>query len=131
MVSGCMVTAYLNALVGERKIYMAQPTSFGTNPELACRILKAMYGLRESANLWNKMFDTEFRHMGFKPLTEGPYVYEHDSKALLIMYVDDTVIAAPTDHRVDAFCPASSRQRLLVIRQPSRDVKSSATMRAG
>ena len=95
-----MITAYLNALIGEKKIYMAQPTGFVKSPGSACRILKAMYGLRESAHLWNKTFDTELRLLGFEPLIEDSCVYKHHTGALLIMYVDDTIIAAPTDNEI-------------------------------
>jgi hypothetical protein len=35
--------------------------------------------------------------MGFKPIDEDPYVYLRDDGAMIMMYVDDTIIAAPDD----------------------------------
>jgi Reverse transcriptase (RNA-dependent DNA polymerase) len=114
-----MVIAYLNALIGEKKIYMAQPTGFVKNPDNVCRLLKAMYSLRESAHLWNKTFDMELRNLGFEPLIEDSCVYKHHTRALLIMYVDDTIIAAPEEDATEIIKLINKKFKTKDLGEPS------------
>jgi hypothetical protein len=53
-----MVTAYLNALIQQKQVFVKQPTGFkkAGSLDLVSMLLRAIYGLRELANLWNKIF---------------------------------------------------------------------------
>jgi Reverse transcriptase (RNA-dependent DNA polymerase) len=74
-----IVSAYLNAALQNRKIFMRQPTGYEEgNKGDAWLLWQALYGLRESACLWYKTFDKKLRDCGFVPLLEGPCVYLRD-----------------------------------------------------
>jgi Reverse transcriptase (RNA-dependent DNA polymerase) len=80
-----VVTAYLNAVAHNTKIYIRQPTGFNVNRKKCCLIRRALYGLRDSAQLWNQTFDDHMRKIGFEPLLEDPLgwprVESRDSRA--------------------------------------------------
>ena len=96
------VTAYLNAQLKDKKLYMRPPTGYEPKSRKVCLLSQALYGLRQSAFLWNKTLDEKLRSMGFKPLTEDPCVYiRQSSSSFTIIYVDDAIIAAPTKEEVD------------------------------
>ena len=44
--------AYLNSYI-DRPIYMVQPQGFIEDPRLICKLNKSLYGLKQSARLWN------------------------------------------------------------------------------
>src|SRR6202161_2620864 len=96
------VTAYLNAQLQGRKIYMRLPTGYYKNEtNKVCSVLQALYGLKQSAFLWNNVLDEKLKKLGFKPLLEDPCVYIRTGKSFAIIYVDDAVIAALTKDEVD------------------------------
>jgi hypothetical protein len=91
-----IVSAYLHAVLQGRKVYMRQPTGFeeGSKGDVWL-LLQALYGLRESANLWYKTFDTQLRGNGFEPLIEDPCIYlRRKDDTMLALYVDDCLLAA-------------------------------------
>ena len=96
------ITAYLNAQLEDRKLYMRKPTGYYENSNGVCLLSQALYGLRQSAFLWNRTIDKKLRDMGFTPLFEDPCVYVRKSgNAFAIIYVDDAIIAAPSKEEVD------------------------------
>lgn len=96
------VTAYLNAQLKDKKLYMRPPTGYEPKSRKVCLLSQALYGLRQSAFLWNKTLDQKLRSMGFTPLVEDPCVYiRQTGTSFTIIYVDDAIIAAPTREEVD------------------------------
>jgi Reverse transcriptase (RNA-dependent DNA polymerase) len=66
--------------------------------EKVCRLNRALYGLPESAHLWNETFTEKIAKLGFKALLEGPCTYtKKDGHSILIIYADDAISAARTD----------------------------------
>jgi Reverse transcriptase (RNA-dependent DNA polymerase) len=96
------ITAYLNAQLEDRKLYMRRPTGYYGNRNDVCLLSQALYGLRQSAFLWNRTIDKKLRDMGFTPLFEDPCVYIRKSgNTFAIIYVDDAIIAATSKEEVD------------------------------
>lgn len=94
------VTAFLNGQLRDKKLYMRTPTGYEQNNKV-CLLQQALYGLRQSAFLWNKTIDRKLKSMGFQPLSEDPCVYIRKSrKSFAIIYVDDAIIAASTKEEV-------------------------------
>lgn len=92
-----VVTAYLNAALKDSKVFMKQPTGFEV-PGMICLILQAFYGLRQAANLWHECFTAALLQIRFKPLqADGCAFTRLDGDTYIIIYVDDAIIAAPTD----------------------------------
>ncbi|MGV2419558.1 MAG UNVERIFIED_CONTAM: hypothetical protein MIJ72_08715 [Staphylococcus saprophyticus] len=97
--------AYLNASREDvETVYMRQPTGFehadaaGDKNQWVCTLNQALFGLRDSAYLWNEEIDSKLRQIGFHPLEDDPYVYVKGkgmNLTIMMIYVDDFIIAAP------------------------------------
>ena len=62
--------AYLNPEL-DKEIYMALPPGFPVTERtkgMVLRLRKGLYGLKQSARVWNKCFTGEAKKMGFKPI---------------------------------------------------------------
>jgi hypothetical protein len=117
-----MVTAYLNAAIKNRSIYMRQPTGFEQGENLVCQLLQAIYGLRDSAFFWYETFVKELKKRGFKALPEDPCVFVKKSKdSYILIYVDDAIIAAQTDEEIDTFLAELDKVfKLKILGEPQR-----------
>jgi hypothetical protein len=98
-----IVSAYLNAALKNRKIFIRQPTGYEEgNKSDAWLLLQALYGLRESACLWYKTFDKKLHECGFVPLLEDLCVYMREKDgSMLILHVDDCLIAATSNEVIE------------------------------
>ncbi|RYP53280.1 hypothetical protein DL770_010999 [Monosporascus sp. CRB-9-2] len=85
-----VVNAFVNAKLN-KEIYMKMPPGY-RKPGTILRLLKALYGLRESPSLWQKELSKTLTQLGFTPIPHEPYYFARDS-ILVFFYVDDIVIA--------------------------------------
>ncbi|KAI9036659.1 uncharacterized protein KD926_001613 [Aspergillus affinis] len=114
-----MVTAYLNAELKSRTIYMMQPTGFTDGR--VCRLLRALYGLKQSGLLWNKVFDQVLQDLGFCPADQDACCYKGPDGTILIIYVDDAIMAGPTDEIITSYISKlEARFSLKMIGEPTR-----------
>ena len=96
-------TAFLNSEV-EETIYMEIPegldieeTGPPTNQRMACRLIKSIYGLKQSPRAWYGKINRFFVDHGFQRSERDHSVYIHTIfKLILLLYVDDLVITAPS-----------------------------------
>ncbi len=96
-----VVTAFLYGSL-EEEIYMRQPEGFMRKGKerCVCRLLKSLYGLKQSPRQWNKHFDVFMHAQDFIRSSYDPCVYmkKVDNTAfgfiVLVLYVDDMLIAA-------------------------------------
>jgi hypothetical protein len=87
-----------NAYVGskiDKQIYMEVPE--GVNPKShepndVCEILQSLYGLRQSAYLWNQKVKKFVTSIGFRQSTADPGVFINDRGVIIALYVDDILI---------------------------------------
>ena len=88
-------TAYLYGELDE-EIYMEQPEGYVKKGqgEKVCRLLKSLYGLKQSALQWNKELHKSLLTLGFTRTCSDAGVYYKFEKAdivIVIIYVDDVV----------------------------------------
>jgi hypothetical protein len=92
-------TAFLNGILKE-EIYMELPKGYPTKPVgVVCKLIKSLYGLKQSPMEWNSALDQYLLSIGFKPTAADPCLYVRNIKeelVLLAVYVDDIVVAAST-----------------------------------
>ena len=98
-------TAYLHGKL-EETIYMKQPAGYSTGDDkTVCRLKKSLYGLKQSARVWNHKIDAVFKKLGFGQAKADPCLYVRKtgkSTAYIIIYVDDMVVAAETEEEFEA-----------------------------
>lgn len=90
-------TAFLNAdIVGD--VYVEQPPGYKINGKenFVYKLKKALYGLKQSALQWNIKLNEIMNQIGFKRALSDQCLYYanfNDGFALIIVYVDDLLIA--------------------------------------
>ena len=69
-----VVTAFLaNKL--EEEIYMEQPEGFTDETDKVCKLERSLYGLKQSAGLWNQKLDQYLCKIGFQQTHSDHCVY--------------------------------------------------------
>jgi len=99
-----VVTAFLaNAL--HEEIYMEQPEGFiddGQDLDMVCELGKSLYGLKQSARLWNQKLDRYLRKIGYTQTNTDHCVYVNkDTGVIVAMWVDDLIIFGKDSVGVD------------------------------
>ncbi|SOV09251.1 uncharacterized protein UDID_18538 [Ustilago sp. UG-2017a] len=90
--------AYLNSTLNH-VIYMKPPEGAKVPNGKAYQVVKGLYGLKQSGREWNMEFDKFLRRSNFHRLDCAPCIYTRgrgDNFAIVVIYVDDMVIIAPT-----------------------------------
>lgn len=105
--------AYLNADL-EEVIYMRPPPGYEVDKGRAWRLLKSLYGLKQSGKNWNVLLNRLLMDINFTPFEEDPCLYIRINKkngviTILFIYVDDVYIASNSD-RVLASLPERLRK---------------------
>ena len=58
-----------------------------------CKLLKALYSLKQAPRLWQKKLSNALKELGFKPYTSDQCVYINQKTGILIItYVDDMLV---------------------------------------
>ena len=68
--------AYLNSKL-DKVIYMEAPEGTEHQPDQVCELLKSIYGLKQSANLWNKKIFKALRFIEFEPIKADASIFIH------------------------------------------------------
>ncbi|CCF54415.1 hypothetical protein NDA11_004860 [Ustilago hordei] len=96
--------AYLNASLSH-DIYLKAPEGVNIAPGKVYKLLKSLYGLKQSKCKWHKELDSHLWYLGFFPSQAVPCVYlkgTGDDQVIITVYVDDMLIAAPRQHQINA-----------------------------
>jgi hypothetical protein len=91
--------AYLNGHLKER-VYMKQPEGFDDGTGRVCRLVKTLYGLKQSGREWNSELNAKLLIFGFTRLISDPCVYikrEGDKISIITVWVDDLLLFASDD----------------------------------
>ncbi|CAE7022001.1 Pol protein [Pyrenophora teres f. teres] len=100
-------TAFLNARIN-RTLYAETPAAFRHTKGEVMRVLRALYGLKESPVLWYNELRRELVKLGLKPVDGFPCLYTNHW-LILFVYVDDIVMAF---HRSNVHLHKSFEQKL-------------------
>jgi hypothetical protein len=84
-------TAFLNAEI-DRTLYAETPEAFRHTEGEIIRVIRALYGLKESPILWYNELRRELIKLGLKPVNGFPCLYT-SHWLILFVYVDDIVMA--------------------------------------
>jgi len=95
-----VITAYLQSDL-EEKIFMEQPENYQDGTKRVCRLMKSIYGLKQSGLNWNTRLDSELTRYGLFKSKLDPCVYFDKSRDLMMaIYVDDFLIFYKTNEDI-------------------------------
>ena len=89
-----VIGAFLNGILDE-EIYMEQPPGFHDGTDRVLRLKKTIYGLKQSARVWNKRLHDALLSLGYMRLYADSCVYTRRLKgklAILAFHVDDLAV---------------------------------------
>ena len=70
-----------------------------------CRLLRSLYGLKQSGRLWNQNVIAFYKRIGFRQLNVDPSIlicYSESEISIVSMYVDDFLLASNTMKTLNA-----------------------------
>jgi len=71
---------------------------------VVCKLLKALYRLKQSPRLWQEKLRFILSKLGFEPLEADNYMYYNkDTKFIIITYIDDFLVIALKGPTLDEF----------------------------
>ena len=95
--------AFLNGVMDSRDVYIRQPPGFQDGTNRVCKLLKTLYGLRDSPLIWFREATKLMKRAGFEPLSTDACVFVGRNGAVwLMIYVDDMAVAAATKEEIDS-----------------------------
>jgi Reverse transcriptase (RNA-dependent DNA polymerase) len=71
---------------------MRQPEGFNDGSGRVCRLIRPLYGLKKSGNVWNEELTTTMTSLGFSQLKTNYCCFiqwENNSFTIMIVWVDD------------------------------------------
>ncbi|CCF47967.1 hypothetical protein NDA11_001644 [Ustilago hordei] len=77
---------------------MKPPEGSGVAPGQMYKVVKGLYGLKQSGWEWNLEFDKSLWHIGFYQVECAPCTYTKGhgkDLVIVVIYVDDTLVIAP------------------------------------
>ena len=100
-----VISAYVQGELND-EIYMEQPEMFVKrgHEEKVCKLLKPLYGLKQSGREWYKKLDSYIMEIGGKRTSADPCVYvigENERRVIIIVYVDDLILASKKMDRLE------------------------------
>lgn len=109
-------TAFLYGELDE-EIFMVQPKGYDDNSGRVCKLIKSLYGLKQSSRCWNTKFTSLLKQFNFEVSVADPCVFishQHKRKIILAIYIDDGLVAATDDADIST---------LLIYLQNNFDIK--------
>lgn len=92
-----VATAFLHGIL-EENVFILPPEGMDLPAGKVLKLLKGLYGLKQSPRVWNNRFKEELEQMGFSSLASDSCVYKHKHKPIFMcVYVDDCLCLAPEE----------------------------------
>lgn len=116
-------TAFLYGELTE-EIYMKVPSGLNVSGKnMACRLLKALYRLKQASRCWNLKFTLFFKQFQFETCEADKCVYKgliDGSIVLLALHVDDGLIIAKTVDAINTIINALSKSFDITVEKNKR-----------
>ena len=92
--------AFLHGKI-DREIYMRQPEGYEDGSGRVCKLVKSLYGLKQSPRVWYEALDGVLLKHGFEKSTADVALYFKDGvegeRMWLLVYVDDLLMASKSE----------------------------------
>lgn len=116
--------AFLHGVLKE-DVYMRQPPEYRDpdNPKGVCKLLKSIYGLRQSPRAWFHQLKDFIILFGFTESVsdQSLFIYLHGNiKAYFLVYIDDMILASSSKHFTNQFIMGISGEFTVKDLEPLR-----------
>jgi hypothetical protein len=106
--------AFLHGILTET-VYCSQPAGFedSAHPTFVCRLNKSLYGLKQAPRAWYSHFTTFLLTLGFveSKADTSLFIFRRGSDtAYLLLYVDDIILTASSEHLRQRITTALQRE---------------------
>lgn len=89
-------TAFLHGKINE-EIYIRLAEGYKCPENKACKLRKAIYGLRQASNCWNREFCKALKQQGFRQMKIDKCIFKKgDNEVVMAIHVDDGIISGKT-----------------------------------
>ena len=98
-------SAFLNGVIKE-EIYMHQPEGYEDGSQRVCKLLRSLYGLKQSPRCWNERFKKVMLSFRLQESTADPCLFyrnSEDDKLIVGIYVDDGLVVAKKKATIKKF----------------------------
>ena len=88
----------------DAEVYMLQPPGYEDGTGRVCKLIKSLYGLKQSPRMWYHRLRDELESLGFLSSShdEAFFIHRHSSHPVyMIVYVDDIILASSSEKRLD------------------------------
>jgi hypothetical protein len=71
--------------------------------EKVCKLIRALYGLRQASRAWYSRIDSFFQNLGLQRSKEDPNLYfshKNGKHTIILLYVDDIIITGNDDKNI-------------------------------
>lgn len=88
------ITAFLNGILSE-EIWMEQPEGYSDQSNKCCKLLRAIYGLKQASRVWNLTINDVLLSLGLRRSIGDQCVYfatKNNQPVIVAIYVDDILI---------------------------------------
>ncbi|SOV09258.1 uncharacterized protein UDID_18539 [Ustilago sp. UG-2017a] len=95
--------AYLNSTI-HHDVYLKPPVGIKIPPGKVLKVVKGLYGLKQSGQEWNIELDSHLQTIGFHCMPSTPCLYSRGTGnkiTIITAYVDDMLITSPSRDEVD------------------------------
>lgn len=96
-------TAFLNSKINS-EVYIKQPKGYEDGSSKVCKLIKALYGLKESPRLWYECLDKVLSNIEFKRNIADPCLYSQikgKDKTYILIFVDDLLICSKSQNQIN------------------------------
>ena len=116
---------YLNGILKEM-VYMHQPEGYDDRMNRICKLIKTLYGLKQSGREWNIELDGKMKQFGFKRIYSDPCVYikwDGNDIAILTVWVDNLLLFTSSDKLMEqTISDIRSIWEVTILEEPTRIV---------
>ena len=114
--------AFLNGKL-EEEIYMKQLTRFDDGSGKVCKLKRAIYGLKQAGNAWNKEWNKAMEDLGYRRLKTDYCCYvrrDGDDFTIILIWVDNLIsFAKNASVNAKVECKLKTKFEINVIGEPS------------
>lgn len=112
-------SAFLKSPVSS-DVFLKPPDGLKVKPGVVCKLVKALYGLRESPKCWNTTINNHLCNLGFKRSKVDPCLY-FNGKTYVLIWVDDIFVISICKDDVKSL--KSNLMKILELSDLSNDTK--------